>query len=156
MNSMSDYRDANIRKLITAWGPVVVWMGVIFTVSSRSSLPSLPDAAADTLFKKGGHLTEYAILAGLCWRALRLTTRARYPGIWAFAIAVLYAASDEWHQLFVPGRNGQPLDVLLDSSGALITLAALQVWERSEESATKTSAPDTKPESLAGYASDGE
>lgn len=42
-------------------------------------------------------------------------------------IAVLYAASDEIHQLFVPGRSGQLSDVILDSAGALAGVAAFTV-----------------------------
>ena len=42
-------------------------------------------------------------------------------------IAALYAASDEIHQLFVPGRSGQLSDVILDSAGALAGVAAFTV-----------------------------
>jgi VanZ family protein len=41
-------------------------------------------------------------------------------------IAVLYAASDEFHQTFVAGRHGSPVDVLVDSAGVLIAIALLR------------------------------
>ena len=81
---------------------------------------------------KGWHMTEYAVLVSLTILALRrwhLGSRA--GSIWlAFAFAVAFAASDEWHQTFVPGRDGCLRDVLIDTGGAL--LAALcwsaQLW----------------------------
>lgn len=132
------------RKIIVSWGPVVVWMGVIFALSSQPSLPRFPFVVPDKVFKKSGHFVEYAILAGLCWRALRQTGRTRYPAIWAFVITVLYATSDEWHQTFVPGRNGRPLDVLIDAAGALTSLTALHLWKRSQSGAgsARRPAPD--------------
>lgn len=134
----------NTRKLIVAWAPVAVWMGVIFAVSSRSSLPRLSDPIADTFLKKGGHIAEYAILAGLCRRAIHQTANTRYPTILAFAVTVLYAISDEWHQSFVPGRNSQSTDALIDASGALISLAALYLWGRNKSGAdgAQNPAPD--------------
>ena len=44
-----------------------------------------------------------------------------------WAIAAAYAATDEFHQLFVPGRSGQLSDVILDSAGALAGVAAFTV-----------------------------
>jgi VanZ family protein len=133
-----------IRKLLNLWTPVILWMGVIFAVSAQPSLPRVADSATDKVVKKGGHLTEYAILAVLCRRALRQSRQTKHSAIWAFVMAVLYAISDEWHQTFVPGRNGQPLDVLIDSAGALIGLVAVQRWECRVSGAgdTRRPAPD--------------
>ena len=41
-------------------------------------------------------------------------------GILSFLFSVIYALSDEFHQSFVPGRDGNIVDVLIDSSGALV------------------------------------
>ncbi|MEF2639337.1 MAG: VanZ family protein, partial [Lachnospiraceae bacterium] len=51
----------------------------------------------------------------------QLRTRILIP----FALGVLYAASDEFHQLFVPGRSGQVRDVCIDSSGVMIGILLL-------------------------------
>jgi VanZ family protein len=96
-------------------------MGLIFAVSAQPSLPEAPDPLLDILVKKLGHMTEYAILCLLLWGALP----ADAP-LWAWALAVLYAVSDEIHQTLVPGRNGWIVDVLVDGVGA--GLAALAVW----------------------------
>ena len=79
--------------------------------------------------RKTAHATEYAVLGILvfmrcrcqetwCWRRMIAT---------AWGISTAYAATDEFHQIFVPGRAGMVTDVMIDSSGALagILLAAL-------------------------------
>jgi len=92
---------------------------------------------AHFLVRKMAHLTEYAILAMLIFRALRMTQPRRFvrrPNRrWAPAVALAvalglsacYAATDEFHQSFVPGRESCVRDVLIDSSGALGGLAVL-------------------------------
>ena len=73
-----------------------------------------------------------ALLAILLWRALRKPVRGDLrPWSWAvagqaFAVAVCYAASDEFHQTFVPSRTGTVIDVGWDSLGAAAGL--LVVW----------------------------
>jgi len=100
---------------IARWLAVAGWMALIFFLSSQPQLPSAPDPWADLLFKKGAHFTVYAVLAVLFRRALP-------PGRWIWALSwvltVLFAASDEWHQSFVPGRHPQLTDVLIDACGA--------------------------------------
>lgn len=85
--------------------------------------------------RKTAHASEYACLAMslviTCWQIMAWRREARgkgqvslrqipLVGITAFAIAVLYACSDEVHQLFIDGRAGQVADVLVDASGAAI------------------------------------
>ena len=56
-------------RLFTVWLPVIVWAAVIFTFSS---IPSLSTGLGtwDTILRKGAHVTEYAVLGGLLYRAL--------------------------------------------------------------------------------------
>ena len=56
-------------RLVSLWLPVVVWAAVIFALSS---IPSLNSGLGtwDTVLRKAAHMTEYAILAVLLWRAL--------------------------------------------------------------------------------------
>ena len=95
------------------WGPVIVWMALIFVLSSQASDGRHTDVVV--LLRKGAHVCEYLILTLLLRRA---TTPAA-----AALIALAYAASDEWHQTFVPGREGTPRDVAIDGIG--ITLASV-------------------------------
>jgi VanZ family protein len=79
-----------------------------------------------TIIRKLGHVTEYAILAALLWRALRGGT-AWKPKVWILFAAVwtacaIFAASDEFHQSFVPSRTSSFRDVTIDVCGALVGL----------------------------------
>jgi VanZ family protein len=76
--------------------------------------------------KKLGHMTEYAILTLLLEEALP----SRSIGL-AWVFAVLYAATDEWHQTFVPGRNGWFGDVVIDAAGAYAAMLAVRTLRRS-------------------------
>lgn len=105
-------------------GPIVRWL-----------FPHLADDTVQLivfLVRKCAHVTEYAVLALLVWRALRMPVR-NDPRPWqwreafvALACVTLYATSDEIHQAFVPTRQGSVLDVLIDASGAALGL--FTVW----------------------------
>jgi VanZ family protein len=70
--------------------------------------------------RKTAHMAEYAILFLLLWRALIWHLAGeRTAKIMAAAIALAYAASDEWHQTFVRGRTGTIRDVGFDLAGIL-------------------------------------
>jgi VanZ family protein len=114
------------------WLMIAGWMALIFFFSSQPQLPSAPDPWADLIFKKGAHFTVYAVLAVLFRRALPLSRR-----IWALSwmFTVVYAASDEWHQSFVPGRHPQPTDVLIDACGAAAGLLIFWWLQRRAQAA---------------------
>jgi VanZ family protein len=103
--------------MASRWLPVLVWACVIFAFSS---IPSLNSGLGtwDYVLRKGAHMTEYAILA-------LLLVRATGSYVWALVFTVSYAATDEFHQTFVRGRHGSPIDVGIDAVGALIGLAVL-------------------------------
>jgi VanZ family protein len=103
--------------LLYYWLPLISWMALIFVVSAQPALPHVPQGWLDTLLKKLAHGAEYAILSILWCRALGRGEKRRC-GL-AFALTLLYAASDEYHQTFVPNRNGRAFDVGVDGLGAL-------------------------------------
>ena len=92
---------------------------------AQPHLRFVPDESLDFVIRKLGHLGVFGILALLVWRALAGTTDWRFPWAWAFALTVLYAASDELHQGFVAGRHPSAIDVGIDAAGALIALVAV-------------------------------
>jgi VanZ family protein len=119
-------RSASAVARLDPWAPPLALMAVIFFFSAQSDLNS-GLGVIDLIGRKAVHAAEYALLALLWWRALRTTRlgERRALGV-AFAVAVAYAASDEWHQTFVPGRHGSPLDVAIDATGAALATLALR------------------------------
>lgn len=110
------------RSALTAWLPVILWAGVIFAFSS---VPSLGTGLGtwDLVLRKLAHVSEYAILGFLLARAVRRPTVA-------VVLAAGYAVTDEVHQTFVEGRHGAPLDVAIDTAGALIGVLVWLRWSR--------------------------
>lgn len=109
--------NARLKTTLLSWGPVLVWAGVIYFFSSRPDLPRIDEPWLELALRKSAHVAEYAIFGALLARAVGM--RKGQVAI-AAALAALYAASDEWHQTFVPTRKGNPLDVALDSAAALL------------------------------------
>ena len=110
-------------KVLRLWGPVVLWMAVIFFFSTRQRVVVSPDTTLNFLFFKTLHVLEYSFLYVLLFRAFKNTRTNDKPFLWylsAFLLTVLYAESDEIHQLFVPTREGAFRDVIIDAGGALI------------------------------------
>ena len=110
-------------RLLTVWLPVLAWAAVIFVFSS---IPHLSSGLGvwDTVLRKGAHITEYAILGALLYRALEREALA-------LAVGIAYAATDELHQHFVRGRHASAIDVAIDAVGlSLGMLVWLNVRER--------------------------
>jgi VanZ family protein len=106
-------------RVLTLWLPVLAWAAVIFTFSS---VPSLSTGLGlwDEVLRKGAHITEYAILGALLYRAI-----GREP--LALAAGIAYASTDELHQYFVRGRHATPVDVAIDAVGLAI---GMLLWLR--------------------------
>lgn len=122
---MTLQRNRHTRFLIL-WGPVVAYMAAIFFVSSLSE-PPVPPEVAD----KWGHAFTYCGLAVLAVRAVaggllaRIDVRA---AVIAVAIATAYGATDEFHQMVVPGRSAELYDLYADFGGALAGAIACWAW----------------------------
>lgn len=104
-------------------------MAAIFFLSAQPS--SGDHTTFDLLIRKLGHVTEYTVLTLFWWRALRglgVTPDNRSAIVLAVVIALAFSASDEFHQTFVSGRHGTPVDVLIDAIG--MTLAVLYARRR--------------------------
>ena len=144
-----------IRPFFKYWLPTLIWMVLIFSASSDSHsyeyssrliapllhwlFPQMPETRVDAIVyftRKCAHLTEYAVLALLLWRAVRRPMKNDpRPWVWpeaglALAIVFLYAASDEFHQIFVPTRTAQVSDVFIDTAGGAASLLALWIIGR--------------------------
>lgn len=109
-----------IKQIISLYLPPILMMGLIFYLSSLPDLKSDLPSSADLILRKIAHMIEYGILLWLWARAISggvINKKSLYVGL---AIAVLYAMTDEYHQLYVPGREGAIRDVLIDSAGAVV------------------------------------
>ena len=136
---------------------LVLWMGFIFSMSCENAeessntsgqtinvvLSTVPEFEKQPkevkvniieelqfIVRKSAHFIGYMIL-GILASGLILqyeNINKKYP--LAFLICVIYAISDEIHQLFVPGRSGQVRDVLIDSAGSLLGIILVMAFEK--------------------------
>jgi VanZ family protein len=127
-------------KWLRYWWPALLW-AVVISMFSTGLFKSdntghliipilhffLPHASVETLellhhiIRKCGHLTEYFILSMLILRGIRAGEKGLYLR-WALVTILIvagYAALDEYHQSFVPGRTAAVGDVLIDTSGGI-------------------------------------
>lgn len=75
----------------------------------------------EILVRKSAHMAEYGVLAvTIAYPLSKFKLQGIRLILWSELISALYAATDEFHQLFVPGRSGQLTDVFIDGAGALI------------------------------------
>jgi VanZ family protein len=128
-------------RALSLLAPPLVLMAGIFFLSAQTS--TADHSAFEVFLRKVGHVTEYLVLALLCMRAargLRPDASLRAAVAAGAAVALAYAATDEFHQTFVTGRHGTPADVLIDSIG--IALAALvYLWRGARSGAAAQPRP---------------
>lgn len=146
-------------KALKYWWPAIVWAGAIFFFStdvfggesiSRFIIPFLrwllPGAEMPTLWqlhfliRKAAHVVNYFVFSLLVLRGLQGGAsgwRWRW-GVAALLIAAGYAALDEFHQSFVPGRGGAAEDVLLDGAGAAMAQLAVALRRKKQQTETAT------------------
>jgi VanZ family protein len=142
-----------MRKILP-WAAVILWMALIFFFSAQAAEQSdqlstgitkkiieavekvipgsgLVAESMNHIVRKNAHFFAYLVLGALTVNAFITSGVRGFRGIAAALIAcVLYAASDEIHQLFVPGRSGQVTDVLIDSAGAAVGAAIAGIIRR--------------------------
>lgn len=117
--------------ILPRWIPALLMMTIIFIFSSFSS-PELPNFLGwDYAIKKTSHAIGYGLLALAFYYALHFNSKYHWLA-WLFAI--LYSATDEFHQSFVPGRQPSLIDVFVfDNVGAIVALLIYTRWSSSRE-----------------------
>ena len=130
--------------LLISWAAVILWMAFIFALSAQPREQSnqlsvgitekivdaveraVPDREIDierfnVVVRKNAHFFAYLVLGVLLANGFKV---AGFNGlkvyVWAVIFCILYAVSDEVHQLFVPGRGGQVRDVIIDTAGGAV------------------------------------
>ena len=136
---------------------LVLWMGFIFSMSSEnaekssntsgqtirvvlSAVPGFEEQPEEVkvniieklqfIVRKSAHFIGYMILGILASGLILYYGNINKKYLLAFLICVIYAISDEIHQLFVPGRAGQVRDVLIDSAGSLLGIILVMAFEK--------------------------
>ncbi|WP_279160357.1 VanZ family protein [Thomasclavelia cocleata] len=126
--------------------PAIIWMIFIFIMSHTNGNESsnqsnfivkivlefinINHETLSFMIRKTAHMSEYAILLLFIYYGLYKTITYKYQLLISLLITFIYACSDEFHQLFIPGRSGQFMDVLIDTSGALIMLLIIYLWQK--------------------------
>lgn len=109
------------------WGPVVAYCLLIFLLSSLSHVPDVAKGLSD----KTAHVLLYSGLGFLVARAVAGGLGERFPGwviLAAVVLSVAYGLTDEAHQLFVPRRQFDPMDLAADGVGAAAGASLLWLW----------------------------
>ena len=140
------------RNFVKYWLPVIFWMCFIFWMSteafSSQNTFSLVETVLRFLFlkislqevglihtfiRKSGHVIEYIILGLLLLRAFRGSSIVSWNWRWSFfavILVVFWAASDEFHQSFVPTRTASAADVAIDTAGGVLGQFVSVLWHR--------------------------
>lgn len=136
----------NKRKYID-WLLLIIWMIFIYYMSNQPAeisdneskniiilfskigidINSIFGQLANFVVRKSAHFIEYMILAFLISNVLNLYFNMRQVIIMSIIFTFIYASTDEFHQLFVPGREGALRDVLIDTCGG-ITLVLIRTF----------------------------
>jgi VanZ family protein len=135
------------QKRVLSCGLTFLWMALIFYMSSQPAAESrelsrgvtvwiaeiierlAPKADIDFrslhgALRKQAHFWAYLVLGPLVLNALRQSgVKGRRAVVLAMTVSVVYAITDEIHQLFVPGRSGEVFDVVIDTAGAATGMA---------------------------------
>lgn len=111
------------RPLFRALAPLAMMAAIFYFSSQPFNGPEL--AWWELAARKLGHVAGYAGLTALWWWAL--VGEVKRPLAIAVAISLLYAGTDEYHQTFVEGRHGSPVDVGVDAIGMGIACLAIHL-----------------------------
>lgn len=138
------------KKKIIHWGLFIGWMLFIFYMSHQTgdesseqskfvlyifnllglSLDSYFGDIATLIIRKGAHFTEYFILFILAYNVVGMYLDSRKAKLYSIIIVFLYACSDEFHQSFVPGRGPAFKDVIIDTSGGIVSCICIMIYNK--------------------------
>ena len=107
---------------------VITLLEQLFHLEIEKLAPSLVETLS-FIVRKCAHMSEYALLC-ILWVLYMKEARFSKAYMLAYGLTVIYAVSDEMHQLFVPGRSAQLSDVCIDACGAAIGLMLIYLWCR--------------------------
>jgi VanZ family protein len=140
------------RNFTKYWLPVMLWMCFIFWMSTETfssqntfswiemlvriwvpKISSQEMGFIHALIRKAGHVIEYFVLGLLLFRTFRGGSVSTWNWRWSFfavIVVALWAASDEFHQSFVPTRTASAVDVGIDIAGGILAQFVAALWHR--------------------------
>ena len=127
-------------KKIRYFIPAIIWMIFIFIMSHTNGNDSsnqsnfIAQIILTFIIRKIAHMCEYAILFLLIYYGLHKAIKYQYKLLISLIISILYACSDEFHQIFISGRSGQFKDVIIDTTGMIIMLSIIYLWQKEKKS----------------------
>jgi VanZ family protein len=116
-----------VTRALSRWLPVVIYMAAIFYVQGLSTIPGPAEQVPDWLLHS-------ACYGGLALVSLRAVAGGRWANVTigtliaAGLISVIYGATDEWHQMYVPGRTSEFRDWVNDALGAAAAMGLAWAW----------------------------
>ena len=143
------------RNFIKYWLPLFFWMCLIFWMSTEAfsspntfslietvlrflvhEISSKEIGLIHAFIRKAGHVIEYFILGLLLFRAFRGASTALWNWRWSLltvTVVFLWAASDEFHQSFVPMRTASIADTGIDTAGGVLSQILSAFWYREKK-----------------------
>lgn len=105
----------------------------------------MPEALLSFLIRKAAHITIYfllgwsmTLLVGQAMLVKTVSIQVKKMGLTSLVFCFLYACSDEWHQTFVPGRDGAFRDVCIDGIGFCCSIILVLLWKKRREKRKET------------------
>lgn len=135
----------------------ILWMAFIFYMSNQPSTVSSAQSSgfieytsnlpligniisklvdiniATIVVRKSAHMFSYFLLCILIFISIYNQNQNGKCLLISFIISVIYACTDEFHQLFIPGRSGEIKDIIIDSMGALISIIIINIFVKSKK-----------------------
>lgn len=111
-------RWRKVALIAIAWAAVVAWSLAIFALSSQPGDPGAGGGRLRLSWQKGAHFVVFAVLAVGIANALTVSGVRSRRFWWTFVLCAMYAVTDELHQVVVPFRNPNIIDVIIDMAGA--------------------------------------
>ena len=118
------------RKTVWHWLPVLLWVGVMLYFSSAPN-PYAAIGEGTTVSDFLGHLCGFALLAALVlrWLRFRMGEQGTRAPAYTLALCLVYAVFDELHQIPIPGRSFEWLDLLTDAMGSGAAVGTALAWQ---------------------------
>ncbi|MGL4774332.1 MAG: VanZ family protein [Clostridium sp.] len=133
---------------IIRWTMLIMWMAFIFYMSHQNGETSSSQSGlilniiksfgfemaekysefVTLIIRKGAHFTEYCILYILIYRVVKMYKAEKAAIYISLLLTFGYACSDEFHQMFVPGRGPAFKDVLIDTSGGVFGIILTKIY----------------------------